>query len=367
MYKLLVFFIFSSLLAFGQAIQPVNNQNNSNQIEEKSSKKIQTQSLSGKDLNVRLKSFELNVYEVQSELKMISSSSVRKSPTLFQKEQMQLRLNEIAQINNQSFEYHLLNYQVGNYDFSKFESLEIAAKLKPSDAIVLKELSAYCYIMNDESKLIQHLASLNAMLVFSKGLELFAVNVLESLPENSVLITHGEQDTYPLLIQQKIKRFRSDVEIISLDHLQSKDYRKRMKKSDFKMPNQDVIDTQFFSEFMRLNSSKNIIVASSVPRPYLEKAKQLKNVGLGFSFDNRVADGYNLKLYEKGLKNTINNHINQSKEGSLLTNYLPFLFSVRNDYIQKGDKNSIEYIDSIINEIGQKSNKVNQVKALLNK
>lgn len=367
MYKLLIYFIFFSLTVVAQSTPPVTNQNNSQELEKKSIEEILFQSLSRKDANVQLKSFELNVFELQSELKMISSSSIRKSPTLFQQQQMQLRLNEIEQINNQSFEYHLLNYKVGNYDFSKINSLKAAEILKPTDAAVLKEFSAYSYIMNDEKELNKYLARLDVMRVFSQDLELFAVNVLESLPLNAILISHGEQDTYPLLIQQKIKNVRSDLEIISLDHLQSDEYRKRLKKSGFKLPKTDVIDTEFFDEFMKLNNDKNIIVAASVPRPYLDKGKQLQNVGLGFSFGNNVTDDYNLKLYENGLKSKISNHVNQAKQGDLLANYLPFLFSVRNVYIANANGNSLAEIDAIIVKIGQYSNKSKQVNSLLNK
>jgi hypothetical protein len=369
MYKLLVFFVFFSLLANGQAIPPVNNQNNSNQIEEKSNMKIQTQSLSRKDINVQLKSFELNVYELQSELKMISTSSIRKSPTLFQQQQMQLRLNEIEQINNQSFEYHLLNYQVGNYDFSKINSLKAAEKLKPNDVTVLKEFSAYSYIKNDIAELNKYLQHLNSMRAFSKDLELYAINVLHSLPSNSVLISHGEQDTYPLLIQQKLNNVRNDVEIISLDHLQSDEYRKRLKKQGYNIPKKDVIDTQFFDEFMKLNSDKYIVVAVSVPKSYLEKGKNLQNVGLGFSFENKASNAAksNLIFFENSLKSKINQHISISKNGQLLGNYLPFLFDVRNSYILKKDFKSIDEIEKMIRMIGQKSNKTEQIKALLNK
>jgi len=367
MHKLLILFVFFSLAVAAQNNSNTTNQNNSKGKESKAVEEVQIQSTSKEVVNAQSKSYELNVSELQFELKSISTYSTRKTPTALQQEQLHARLKEIELMNDQSFEYHLLKYQIGNYDFTKIESLEEAEKLKPNDAKVMKEFSAYYYIINNEKELNKYLGRLDALRFFTKDLELYANNVLQSLPSNSVLICHGEQDTYPLLIQQKIKSLRLDVEIISLDHLQSDEYRKRLKNTGFKIPKNDIIDTQFFAEFMRLNSDKNIIVAASVPQPYLKMGEKINSVGLGFSFENNVSDDYNLKLYEKGLKNEISNHVNQTKQGSLLTNYLPFLFSVRNLYIEKGDKSSMEEIEAIIVKIGKYSYTSKQVNSLLNK
>jgi len=332
MHKLLILFVFFSLAVAAQNNSNTTNQNNSKGKESKAVEEVQIQSTSKEVVNAQSKSYELNVSELQFELKSISTYSTRKTPTALQQEQLHARLKEIELMNDQSFEYHLLKYQIGNYDFTKIESLEEAEKLKPNDAKVMKEFSAYYYIINNEKELNKYLGRLDALRFFTKDLELYANNVLQSLPSNSVLICHGEQDTYPLLIQQKIKSLRLDVEIISLDHLQSDEYRKRLKNTGFKIPKNDIIDTQFFAEF-----------------------------------ENNVSDDYNLKLYEKGLKNEISNHVNQTKQGSLLTNYLPFLFSVRNVYIEKGDKSSMEEIEAIIVKIGKYSYTSKQVNSLLNK
>lgn len=323
MYKLLVLFVFFSLVATAQINQPVNNSNASPEIEKKSNKQIETQSIQAKPFASQREVFLSNVNYLQSELKTIALSPISKSPTQYQQLQMEAQLNEIGRLNANSFEYHLLNYQVGNYDFSRIESLKAAERIKPNDGNVLKELSAYAYIQNDEKELIKYLNRLNSQRVFSKDLEVYAADVLKSLPKNSVLISHGESDTYPMLIQQKINNIRKDVEIISLDHLQSMDYRKKMKAKGFIMPKSEIINTDFFQDFIELNKSKNIIAAASIPQPYLKTGKQMSTVGLGFSFDKDKADDYNLKFYESEFKTSIQNHVNTAKDGQILTNYLP--------------------------------------------
>lgn len=370
MYKLLILFIVFSAFVRAQEVPAVTNQQNAKESNLKKEMKVESDGLVSKDEAVQMKLFTLNVQGIQSNLNSISYSSTRKSPTKIELQDMQSQLEILKLSNAQSFEYNLLNYQVGNYDFSRIESLKAAEQLQPNNVSVLKELSAYSYIMNDEVALKKYLNKLSSQQFFSKDLQLYAENTLQSLPMNSILITHGEKDTYPLLIQQKIKNTRSDVEIISLDHLQSEEYKKRLQKKGFLFPKNDFIDTRFFESFMELNSSKNIIVATSVPRPYLIiGGKSVVTVGMGLSFNssNKYDDVSNQKLYEKSMKTMINQHVLQSKEKQLLGNYLPFLFSVRNSYITKNDVKKITETETLILKIAQLSNKYQQVNSLLNK
>ncbi len=367
MYKLLILFVFFSLVAAAQTIPPVTNQNNSPEIQREKINELDVKSVKAIPINSQLEVFEMNVNHLQSELKSIALSPIRKTPTPIQQQQMENQLKEIKRINENSFQYHLLNYQVGNYDFSKIESLKEAAKIRPNDVSVLKEFSAYSYIMNDEEELRKYLNSLNSMRIFSMDLELFAVSLLHSLPKNTYLITHGESDTYPLLIQQKIKNIRKDVEIISLEHLQSMDYRNRLKKEGFRMPKSNVIGTDFFAEFMQLNKTKFIVVAPSVPRSYIEKGDKLNAVGFGyFLFDYKQTNA-NKTIYENELKSLISKHVDRGIKSDVISNYLPFLFEVRNQYIEKKDVRAIDEIEKLILRIAQLSNKETQVKALLNK
>jgi hypothetical protein len=353
-----------------QVNSPVTNQENSEQKLQKRDIKVQSGDLISEKEAAQMKSFNIAVQGIQANLNIANYSSQRKSPTQIELQEMQNRLEILEKINAQSFEYNLLYYQVGNYDFSRIENLKAAEKLQPNNASVLEELSAYAYIINDDVALRRYLKKLSNQQVFSKDLQLYAENTLQSLPLNAVLISHGEKDTYPLFIQQNIKNTRNDVEIISLDHLQSAEYRKRLKKDGFEFPKNDFVDTQFFEAFMKLNNSKNIVIAGSVPRPYIAKGgKNMKTVGLGLSFNssNALSDAENQELYEKTLKVLILQHVRQANEKPLLGNYLPFLFSVRNGYITNNDAVKVTEIEVLIFKIAELSGKYQQVKSLLNR
>src|SRR5690606_37022717 len=141
-----------------------------------------------------------------------------------------------------------------------------------------------------------------------------------------------------------IKNVRNDVEIISLEHLQSVDYRKRLKKEGFKLPNSAVVDTDFFREFMELNKGKSMVAAPSLPVAYLSKGEKLNSAGLGYYLFQNSDKNFNTSRYEKELKTVIAEHVNRGKSSDVISNYLPYLFDVRNKYLKKSDANSIEEI-----------------------
>jgi hypothetical protein len=263
--------------------------------------------------------------------------------------------------------YHLYNYKVGNYDFERIGDLQTAAKLQPNHPEVLKSLSAYHYILNNEEALKQQLVKMDAAKHFSSELTSFASDVLISLPKNAILITHGEDDTYPLLIEQYVNSTRKDIQIISLDHLQSETYREQLKKKGFELPKSNVINTAFFQDFVTLNKS-NLIIATSLPKSYLQTIKsevQVEGLGFGVEQSGNKNDADQLvKLYE----NTIQPSLQRKKESGyrkVLSNYLPFLFEVRNYWVKTGDLEKVKELESEIIDIGKRTNKLEQVLKML--
>ena len=305
-----------------------------------------------------------NLQQTLAEIKQMSS---QKTPTPKQVQKLNYELIKIKNVNENAFEYHLYNYKVGNYNFERIDDLKTAARLQPNHPEVLKSLSAYHYILNDESSLKQHLSKMNAAKHFSSELTDFANDVLHSLPKNSILLTHGDDDTYPLLIEQYVNSTRKDIQIISLDHLQSEVYRERLKKKGFNMPKSNIINTTYFKEFVSLNKN-NLVIATSVPKSYLQKIQgQIEVEGLGFrveKLDKVEANNRLVKLYESTIKPSL-----QSKNGTryrkILSNYLPLLFEVRNYWIELGDIEKVKGVESEIIDIARRTDKLEQISKML--
>ena len=303
-----------------------------------------------------------NLQQTFNEIKQMSS---QKTPTSKQVEKLNYELYKIKNINENAFEYYLYNYKVGNYNFDRIDDLKAAAKLQPNHPEVLKSLSAYYYIINNESALKEQLKKMDAAKHFSSQLTSFASDVLNTLPKNAVLLTHGEDDTYPLLIEQYVNSTRKDVQIISLDHLQSETYRDKLKDKGFKLPKSNIINTSYFQQFVTLNS-ENMIVATSLPHTYLKTIKNdLEVEGLGFRVSKLKSEKAETRLV-KNYENTINPSLKKSKGyNKLLSNYLPFLFELRNYWIETNQLQKVTEIEGQIIEVGRNTNKLEQILKML--
>jgi hypothetical protein len=191
--------------------------------------------------------------------------------------------------------------------------------------------------------------------------------VLTTLPEKSVLITHGVDDTYPIWIEQSINNFRSDVTIISLDLLQSEEYRNKIKKQGFSIPTATFIDTKYLQEFIRLNSSKSIHISMTVPAPYLKSVQSnLEIEGLSFTIKSTDPATKNQHIYQQLLREMDNVPRPTTYVGKQLQlNYVPMLLVIRNTAQVTKDKRLSQKIDKQLLEIAKAAGKETQVKTLM--
>lgn len=307
--------------------------------------------------------------KIQKTFDEIKQMSDQKTPTSQQVQKLNYELIKIENANQNAFEYYLYNYKIGNYDFDKIDDLKMAAKLQPNHPEVLKSLSAYYYIQENKELLKQQLVKMHSGKHFSSELSGFAEDVLKSMPENAVLITHGEDDTYPLLIEQYVNKTRQDVKIISLDHLQSEDFRNKLKKEGLAIPTGRKVNTAFFKDVVSQNPG-NIVVATTVPKSYLNTISNTIIVeGLGFKMsENSKTKSQQKKLvmlYEQQINKTLNQKINSGGYRNLLGNYLPFLFEIRNYWIDKGDHGKVVEVENQIMKIGKQTNRLEQILQML--
>lgn len=308
----------------------------------------------------------LNIQRTFDEIKQMSH---QKTPTSQQIQKLNYELIKIKNVNQNAFEYHLYNYKIGNYDFDRIDDLKMAAKLQPNHPEVLKSLGAFYYIQGNTNLLKQQLRRMYSGKHFSTELSDFAKDVLNSMPENAILITHGEDDTYPLLIEQYINNTRQDVKIVSLDHLQSEDFRDKLKKEGVVIPTGKKINTTYFEEFVSQNTD-NVVIATSVPKSYLNTVSNSINVeGLGFKISKnsitKLQQRKLVKIYDQHINKALNQKINSGNYNKLLSNYLPFLFEIRNYWIDKDDHKKVAEIESQIMKIGKQTNKLEQILQML--
>ncbi|MDR2731763.1 MAG: hypothetical protein LBB36_00925, partial [Fibromonadaceae bacterium] len=129
----------------------------------------------------------------------------------------------------------------------------------------------------------------------------FAMNALKSIPQNGVLITYGDNDTFPLWYMQMAENYRTDVVVINESLAYSEWYREQVLKN---YPDLKIIDNgelkienngrEFIREIIKNNwpgRSVNFMIGAS-PDEYKEFSGDMPLVGLvrNLGMDELAAD-----------------------------------------------------------------------------
>jgi hypothetical protein len=125
----------------------------------------------------------------------------------------------------------------------------------------------------------------------------FAMNVLNSVPQNGILITYGDNDTYPLWYMQLAENYRTDVVVINESLSYSNWYREQIFRN---YPDLKVVESgeDFIFEVIENNfpeRSVNFMLGVD-PRDYAEFSEDMPLVGLVRSLGMEEAEADSLLL-----------------------------------------------------------------------
>ena len=268
-----------------------------------------------------------------------------------------------------SFEFHYFKYVSGNYDISLIENLKTAETFRPNNADVQVQMAAYNMIKPDNDSAIAYIEKLKMAGKLTENTLCYAEDILLSVPENGVLITHGFDDYFGTWYNQIKTNMRKDVTIVSLDFLQSAHYRELLKEDGFKLPESTVIDVEFLESFCELNSSKSISISLTTPKEYF---KPLQNnlfiTGLVFEYHKGEFDNFhrNDKLWNSTLKKHLVVNATDEKSKQLSSNYLPMLLQLRKVYVKMDAKEKLKEVDDASDKVSVQCRKYEQVQKLKN-
>lgn len=272
----------------------------------------------------------------------------------------------------QSFEYHYVKYLHGNHDVSQFSHLQKAYELKPDYSAMYDEMVAYYEITGNTQKKKEFCKKMEANNQWPAHAKNFAQNLLRSVPQNGILITHGELDTYPLFVVQDIVGERKDVKVISWELLHSEAYRKKIEKQyNIKIGWKENAKAEVMSKLTSdLAAAKNsVYIASTFSPELLGKIKDklyITGTALRYSdaeFDNRTELKVN---WEKNLRcEYLKKAINDNYTRRINTNYLPCLILLQQIYTDDGDKEKADAVKSLALKLARDAGKEDQVKSAM--
>jgi hypothetical protein len=195
----------------------------------------------------------------------------------------------------------------------------------------LNLLLANSLVTGDTLMVSNTLNKIKALGLIPDAMTCYAVDLIKSVPENTTLITHGTLDTYSA-IQEQVALRRNSIDIISLDLLQSEQYRALLLKKGYTIPVQSIVDVTYLGDLIRVNPSKRFAFSMTIPSDYLVQFEEdLAPNGLVFLYPNSRSNEQILQTNEKFMDSfsymDCGVELDESLAG-LKQNYLPMILTV---------------------------------------
>lgn len=292
---------------------------------------------------------------------------VQRTPTESQQQSMDEAVQSLELTAPNSFEYHYYKFVSGNYDVSRIKHLDKAEKLRPNNTDVQIQKVAYHHIMKNDNETKDYLNKLVESKRLDEELKFYAEDLLLSVSRNGTLLTHGFDDTYSVLYTQLKFNVRKDVRVISMDMLQSDEYRTQLMNEGYKLPKGRIVDINFIGEFISKNESRKISVSLTAPKEYFMQIQgDLYLTGLAFEYHSQAYDNLprNERLWTNKLKKYSVYNSSNDKMRSLSSNYLPMLLILFEYYQKTEELEKLKIIDEALTKVSVQCDKYEMVKKL---
>ncbi len=264
----------------------------------------------------------------------IKSNSSSRSASPAEDKQLQqsvTKLKGVAQTLSEQIEANILYYDQGNYNAERAPQLIEALRLNPNHPEGLTLLLANSMVTGDTLMVLNTLNKIKTLGLIPDAMTCYAVDLIKSVPENTTLITHGTLDTYSA-IQEQVALRRNSIDIISLDLLQSEQYRALLLKKGFTIPVQSIVDVTYLGDLIRVNPSKRFAFSMTIPSDYLVQFEEdLAPNGLVFLYPNSRSNEQILQTNEKFMDSFSYMDCGVEPDESLAglkQNYLPMILTV---------------------------------------
>ena len=198
-----------------------------------------------------------------------------------------------------SFTYHYSTYVNEKHNPTFFNSLNAAYQQQPANPATYDDFMAYGQITNDLDLRKEFSQKLEAANMYTSAQMDYNFNVLQSCGTEGFLLTNGNEDTYPVFIEQDVRNTNNTLQVVNLDHLVDDTYAKQvydeMGIPYFKLEREaDPIDAA--EHILKHEPAAPVYLALTLPSKFLKSHyKDLWLTGLAFRFDprgeyNNVAD-----------------------------------------------------------------------------
>lgn len=216
---------------------------------------------------------------------------------------------EVEQQIPNTFEANIIKWWNGGNNPKFFPYLEKAAQIDPERVEIYDCFIAYYELQGNTEKRDVFLKKWYDSGLFSTGYLNYNYNVLMSLKPNAILITNGDNDSYPVWVLQAVKGIRTDVQLVNYYMLYDKDYRERFcKMNGIKLS--DPIESeekekeyrQSFIKNLAANTKNRPVYTGNTCNPGISESveKDMYLVGLAYLYSPEKFD--NVAVLKKNLE-----------------------------------------------------------------
>lgn len=241
------------------------------------------------------------------------------------------KLQGVAQTPTEQIEANILYYDQGNYNADRAPQLREALRINPNHPQGLTLLLANSLVTGDTMMVLNTLAKFKELQLIPEPMICYGYDLIKSVPDHTTLITHGTLDTYSAIQEQLITR-KTAIDIISLDLLQSQQYRTLLLKEGYTIPVQSTVDVNYLGDLIRVNPEKQFAFSMTIPSEYLVQFEQsLVPHGLVFLYTDNISAEQILQTNEQFLDSFTYMDCGDGLDQSiapLKQNYMPMILTV---------------------------------------
>jgi hypothetical protein len=273
----------------------------------------------------------------------------------------------------ETFEYAYVRFIHSTERAEQITYLLKSYALSPENPEVWLDLVLYYQIRGDTGKTAEFCRKYYAVKAMSPGLYAWNDNLLKPLGKDAVIITYGDNDTYPAWILQQAKHIRPDVTVINAGTLYYDDYRSLILRELGIPPfSKAVADYPDFTAFLNAfvshladNSSNHpLYFAGTLPDGYYKSLEgHCYNEGLAIKYSPQPYDNlaairtnyehrYNFDAITADTANDISRDIVRMMNNC----YIDGFVLLYKDYMKAGDSTHAKQLRKLMTTIADNGN-----------
>ena len=289
--------------------------------------------------------------------------------------------NQLSEAIPSTYEYHYLSYLHGGGGIALFSHLEKAFEIAPERTEIYSHMVSHSAIFNKKESFTKFCKLWYDSGEISPGILTWNYNSIIALEQNSILLTYGDNDTYPAWMLQQVRGIRPDVKIINMHLLRDRNYidHEFENLQLEKYPQNEEGDLVWKNNVIPVldhiiaNTNRPIYINVSLPKSVRDHYKEvLYTVGLAFkystaSFENKAVlkNNYENKFLTDYLKVGFGKDSSSTVLNAMNMNYLPAFISLYSHYSKSDENVKAESLKEVIENIATAGGKSEEVAAIL--